>query len=633
MCGIAGTLNWRAHTSGEAVDAMVTGIGHRGPDDRGLWSSPKGVCVLGHARLSIIDLSPAGHQPMLDVITGNAIVFNGEIYNFQELRKKLVSVGDLFNSHSDTEVILALYRRHGIDCLKFLRGMFALAIWDEKRQRLFLARDRVGKKPLNYAVTKLGLAFCSELHPLSRHPSVDNGMDLEALELYLQCQFIPAPWTIYRGIRKLPPAHYAVYDRTGLTIEKYWEVDYRDKIQISEAAALDALEEKLTEAVRLRMIADVPLGALLSGGVDSSVVVALMAKLSNEPVRTFSIGFEEEAFNELRWAQQAAERCGTLHHPDIVKGDVEHLLPNLARHYGEPYADDSAVPSFFVSAVARRHVTVALNGDGGDELLGGYPRYRLRASAMRLSKLLGTLSPPRFLADLAPRLLAARSIPERAVRKLLMQYVNPELGSTMMFAAYWNDPERRELLHHGQSELLPEWRRTWLERAFAHADNPVDRMLWLDSRAYLPGDLLVKMDIASMHCGLETRSPLLDHEVIEFCARLPVQYKVKGRVGKYLLKKLAERYFPANFVHRPKMGFGPPLAAWLRGPLRNVLNETLLDVKLMAPLSAPVIERTLKEFEAGINAHESRLWALLMFGYWRRQEYCDQTTCNLVRLS
>ena len=350
---------------------------------------------------------------------------------FSPCARTCETAGDVFKSHSDTEVILALYRRHGIDCLKFLRGMFALAIWDEQRQRLFLARDRVGKKPLNYAVTKSGLAFCSELHPLSRHPGVDNGMDLEALELYLQCQFIPAPWTIYRGIRKLPPAHYAVYDRNGLKIEKYWEIDYRDKIRISEADALDALEEKLTEAVRLRMIADVPLGALLSGGVDSSVVVALMAKLSNEPVRTFSIGFEEEAFNELRWAQQAAERCGTQHHPDIVKGDVEHLLPKLARHYGEPYADSSAVPSFFVSAIARRHVTVALNGDGGDELLGGYPRYSLPASAMWLSGLLGRLSPPRFLAELAPSLLAAKSLPQRAVRKLLMQYVNPELRSIM----------------------------------------------------------------------------------------------------------------------------------------------------------------------------------------------------------
>ena len=620
MCGIAGELNSIAHANREAVHAMVSGISHRGPDDRGLWSSPNATCALGHARLSIIDLSPAGHQPMLDSLTGNAIVFNGEIYNFQALRKDCQAAGDVFKSHSDTEVILALYRRHGFGCLKFLRGMFALAIWDEQRQQIFLARDRVGKKPLNYSVTKTGIAFCSELHPLSRHPGVDTGIDLEALELYLQCQFIPAPWTIYRGIRKLPPAHYAVYDGTGLKIEQYWEIDYRHKIQISEADAVDALEDKLTEAIRLRMIADVPLGALLSGGVDSSVVVALMAKLSKEPVNTFSIGFEEEAFNELPWAQKAAERCGTKHYPEIVKGEVEHLLPILARHYGEPFADSSAVPSFFVSAAARRHVTVALNGDGGDELLGGYPRYWLPESSLRASALLGGWMSPRLLAQLAPRLRAAKTIPMRAVRKLLMQYANPELRSTLMFAAFWDDPVRRELLSNGSDTLLPDWRRVWLERAFAHADNPVDRMLWMDSHTYLPGDLLVKMDIASMHCGLETRSPLLDHEVIEFCARLPVQFKVKDRVGKHLLKKLAERYFPAEFVHRRKMGFGVPLGNWLRGPLRKVLRETLLDARLMAPLSATVIERTLREFETGGNVHESRLWSLLMFGLWRSQQ-------------
>lgn len=620
MCGVAGELNWKACANSDAVDAMVSGIAHRGPDDRGLWRSPNRVCAFGHARLSVVDLSPAGHQPMVDPLTGNAIVFNGEIYNFQSLRKDCEAAGDVFKSHSDTEVILALYRRHRVGCLKFLRGMFALAIWDERCQRLFLARDRVGKKPLNYAVTKAGLAFCSELHRLSRHPGVDNGMDLEALELYLQCQFIPAPWTIYRGLRKLPPAHYAVYDHSGLKIEQYWDVDYRDKIQISEADALDTLEEKLTEAVRLRMIADVPLGALLSGGVDSSVVVALMAKLSNEPVRTFSMGFEEETFNELPWAQQAATRCGTLHHPEIVKGDVEHLLPKLARHYGEPFADSSAVPSFFVTAAARRHVTVALNGDGGDELLGGYPRYWLPESALRASALLGRWMSPAHLANLAPRLLTVKTIPMRAARKLLLQYANPELRSVLMFAGFWDDPLRRQLLPKGSNTLLSDWRREWLERAFVHADNPVDRMLWMDNRTYLPGDLLVKMDIASMHCGLETRSPLLDHEVIEFCARLPVRHKVKYRVGKYLLKKLAERYFPADFVHRPKMGFGIPLAAWLRGPLRKVMNETLRDAQIMAPLSSTVIERTLREFEAGGNEHESRLWALLMFGAWRRQQ-------------
>ncbi|MGH9904008.1 MAG: asparagine synthase (glutamine-hydrolyzing), partial [Pyrinomonadaceae bacterium] len=546
-------------------------------------------------------------------------VFNGEIYNFQLLRMDCEAAGDVFKSDSDTEVILAVYRRHGVDCLKLLRGMFAFAIWDEQRQRLFLARDRMGKKPLNYAISKTNFVFCSELQPLSRHPGVDNQMDLEALELYLQCQFIAAPWTIYRGIRKLPPAHFAVYDRDGVRIERYWKIDYRSKIQISEADALDALEEKLTEAVRLRMIADVPLGALLSGGVDSSVVVALMAKVSSAPVRTFSIGFEQEAFNELPWAQQAAERCGTLHHPEMVRGDVEYLLPMLARHYGEPYADSSAVPSFFVSAAARRHVTVALNGDGGDELLGGYPRYWLSQPALLSSRLLGGWISPERLAQLGAQLITATTIPKRLIRKVLMQYANPELRSTMMFAAYWNDAERRELLPDG-SNLLPSWRIDWLERAFAHADNPVDRMLWLDTHIYLPGCLLVKMDIASMHCGLETRSPLLDHEVIEFCARLSVQHKVNGGVGKYLLKKLAERYFPAEFVHRRKMGFGIPLETWLRGPLRRVMIETLRDAELMAPLSIEVVERTLQQFEAGGNEHESRLWALLMFGYWRRQQ-------------
>ena len=624
VCGIAGHIRFTEQPSAQHVAALVRGIRHRGPDDSGLWVSPGKECVLGHARLSIIDLSPLGHQPMVDHQTGNSLVFNGEIYNFQTLRKECEDSGDTFRSHSDTEVILALYRRHGVACLGKLRGMFAFALWDERLKSLFLARDRVGKKPLNYAVMKTGIAFCSELHPLSRHPGVDTGIDMEALELYLQLQFIPAPWSIYRGIRKLPPAHYALYDRNGLKIEPYWEIDYHDKIQISEADALDALEEKLTEAVRLRMIADVPLGALLSGGVDSSVVVALMAKLSKAPVNTFSIGFEEETFNELPWAQQAAERCGTLHHPKIVKGDVEDLLPKLARHYGEPFADHSAVPSFIVSAAARCHVTVALNGDGGDELLGGYSHYSLPGWIIQLSKQIGGLIPRALLADWAPRLIDAKTIPQRAMRKLLMQYANPELRS-LMFASFWTDPERRQLLPDGPSLLLRDWRRSLLESAFAYADNPVERMLWMDNCTYLPDDLLVKMDIASMHCGLETRSPLLDHEVIEFCARLPVRYKVKDRVGKYLLKKLAERYFPVGFVHRRKMGFGIPLDEWLRGPLRRTLEGTLRDIEIMTPLDPHVIGKTLDEFLHHHVDHSCRLWALLMYGIWRKQQRLETT--------
>lgn len=620
MCGIAGQIDFRNPPAGASVAELVRRIRHRGPDDQGLWSSPDGACVLGHARLSIIDLSPLGHQPMLDPETGNAIVFNGEIYNFQTLRRDCEAAGARFRSHSDTEVILALYRRYGVDCLSKLRGMFAFALWDAGRRRLFLARDRVGKKPLNYALTPNGLVFCSEIDPLSRHPAVSREMDLEALELYLQSQYIPAPWTIYRAIRKLPPAHYALLDEQGQRLERYWNVDYTRKVHLSGQDALDGLEERLTEAVRLRMISDVPLGALLSGGVDSSVIVALMARLSGEPIRTFSIGFREEAFNELPFAQQAAERCGTRHHPEIVAGDVAHLLPDLARHYGEPFADSSAVPSFFVSQVARRHVTVAMNGDGGDELLGGYPRYWLSPVRLWTARHLPDLFSARQLTRMASRLATVTNLPGRAVRKLVTEFGWPELRSVNMYAGFWDDSIRARLLGAvADPDLLPRWRSEWLRGAMAHADNPVDRMLWYDNRTYLPGDLLVKMDIASMHCGLETRSPLLDHEVIEYCAALPLGYKVHNRVGKYLLKRLAERFFPPEFVHRRKMGFGIPLADWLRGPLRPVLHETLLDAVLMEPLSMPVLMEVLAAFDAGDDTQQSRLWAALMYGVWRRR--------------
>ncbi|HEX4884778.1 MAG TPA: asparagine synthase (glutamine-hydrolyzing) [Casimicrobiaceae bacterium] len=619
MCGIAGEARWTGAADAAAVDAMVSRVAHRGPDDRGLWTAPDGACALGHARLAIVDLSPAGHQPMVDPSTGNALVFNGEIYNHRELRATCERDGDAFRSQSDTEVILALYRRHGLACLRLLRGMFAIGLWDAARRQLVLARDRLGKKPLVYAATPSGVAFCSELDALARLPGIDDGLDAEALELYLQCQYVPSPWTIFRGIRKLPPAHYAVCDGTGMTLYRYWDIDYRDKLRIGDGDALDALEERLTEAVRLRMLADVPVGAMLSGGVDSSVVVALMAKLAASPVRTFSIGFPEAAFDELPWARQAAQRCGTLHHPEVVRGDVAALLPTLARHYGEPYADDSAVPSFLVCASLRRHVTVALNGDGGDELLGGYERYRLPAWAVHASTLLGRWAPPARLARLAIALQGATSLRGRALRKLLMQGTNPELRSVTMYGDYWQDAARRALFPGGDDAVVPQWRERWLAGAFAHADNAVDRMLWLDSHTYLPDCLLAKMDIASMHCGLETRSPLLDHEVVEFCARLPVRVKVRGGDGKVLLKQLAERHYPAAFVRRRKQGFAVPLASWLRGPLHGVLRDTLHDAPLMAPLSAPAIAAALQAFENGDDGHRHRLWALLMFGAWRRQ--------------
>ncbi len=623
MCGLAGEVHWAQGVNPVATERMAQGVAHRGPDDQGLWLEADRRCVLAHRRLSIIDLSPLGHQPMLDPLTGNSVVFNGEIYNYRELRKQCQVAGDAFRSESDTEVLLALYRRHGVSFLRFLRGMFAIALWDARHEQLFLARDRVGKKPLNYALTNHGIVFCSEIHPLACHPSVSGEIDLEALELYLQLQAVPAPWTIYRQIRKLPPAHFAVFDRGGLRLERYWNVDYRATARLSEGEALEAFESRLTEAVRFRMISDVPIGALLSGGVDSSVVVALMAKLSGSPVRTFSIGFNESAFNELPYAAQAAEACGTLHRAEVVGGKIEDLLPQVARHYGEPFADSSALPSFRVSDVARQDVKVVLNGDGGDELLGGYSRYAVPDWSIRSGTLLGRMLGPRRLVDLMPLWANARSLPARALRKLAREVLNPEMGSLLMFMGYWNDELRAELMGQSQHEqLLPAWRLRWLEEAFRHGHNPIDRMLWLDNRTYLPDDLLVKMDIAAMHCGLEARSPLLDHEVIEFCASLPVKYKVQRRTGKYLLKRLAEKYYPRDFVHRRKMGFGIPVADWLRGPLRRHAEEVILDPATMEPLDRDAIQRSWARLTsaagAAADAEAGRVWALLMYGQWRQ---------------
>lgn len=623
MCGLAGQVHWHQGVDPSATEQMAEGIAHRGPDDQGVWIDRDRRCVLAHRRLSIIDLSPLGHQPMRDPDTGNVLVFNGEIYNYRALRRQCESMGDAFRSESDTEVILALYRRHGERCLRQLRGMFAIALWDDRRQQLFLARDRLGKKPLHYALTPDGLVFCSELHPLAGHPLVDTRMDEEALELYLQLQAVPAPWSIYRGVRKLPPAHFAVFTRNGLSLERYWKVDYRPKVRMTEAEALEAFHEKLTDAVRLRMISDVPLGALLSGGVDSSVIVALMSKLSGTPVRTFSIGFRERAFNELSYANEAARICGTSHHPEIVSGDVEGLLPRIARHYGEPYADSSAIPSFLVSRVARRQVTVVLNGDGGDELLGGYPRYSVPDHAIRSGAVVSHLLGPDGLVGLMPLWANARSFSARALRRIARDLMSPEMGGLLMFMGYWNDDLRRRLLDRSPGrDLLQEWRLSWMRQAFRHADNPIDRMLWLDTHTYLPDDLLVKMDIASMHCGLEARSPLLDHEVIEFCSRLPVELKVRRRTGKYLLKRLAEQYFPRDFVHRKKMGFGIPVAMWLRRELRTHVEATILDAALMEPLHMPTIRaawsRLLVTRGATADAEAGRIWALLMYGQWRR---------------
>jgi len=619
MCGIAGEVRFDGGVSSPPLEAMSREIRHRGPDDEGIWIEERRRCGLAFRRLSIIDLSPLAHQPMIDPETGNVIIFNGEIYNFQGLRRECEEAGARFRSHSDTEVILALFRRLGPDCVHRLRGMFALAIWDAHKSELFLARDRFGKKPLNYALTRHGLIFCSEIDPLSRHPAVSCEEDREALELYLQLLYVPAPWTICKQIRKLPPAHWAICSESGLRIEQYWDLDYTRKIRIADDEAFEAFEAKFVEAVRLRMIADVPLGALLSGGVDSSAVVAAMAEHSPVPVKTFSIGFEEQSLNELPHAEQAARICGTEHHPQVVTADVEALLPEMARRYGEPYADPSAIPSFVISRTAREQVTVALNGDGGDELLGGYPRYRLSRASLIASAVLGPLIPAQSLASVAGDHLIRPEFLSRGASRLVREFLHPELGSLVNARNNWDAAGRAALLRGGgEAAAVPAWRAAWLSRTAARASNPFDRMLYFDNHTQLPGDLLVKMDIASMHCSLEARSPLLDHELAEFCAALPLRLKLRHGSGKHLLKRLAAKTFGWPFVNRPKQGFGIPLEQWLRGALRKRMIATLSDAGLMAPFDDRIVARTMWEFLVGRRpGHAHRLWGLLMYGTWR----------------
>ena len=621
MCGIAGEVRFDGGVTARPLEAMSHRIRHRGPDDDGLWMEERLRCGFAFRRLSIIDLSPLAHQPMTDPETGNVIVFNGEIYNFQELRRECQQAGAHFRSRSDTEVILALYRRLGPACVKKLRGMFAIAIWDAAKSELFLARDRFGKKPLNYALTQHGLVFCSEIDPLSRHPLVQRSQDVEALTLFLQLLYIPAPWTIFTQIRKLPPAHWAIFSTRGLRIERYWDLDYTCKFRISEDEALEAFEEKFDEAVKLRMIADVPLGALLSGGVDSGAVVAAMAKHASAPVKTFSVGFEEEGLNELPQAEEAARICGTEHHPQIVTPDVESLLPVMARHYGEPFADPSAIPSFLISKTARQYVTVALNGDGGDELLGGYPRYGLSRISLMASGVFGRLISARSLISIAADNAIRPEILSRALSRMTRELLHPELGSLVNSRNNWDAGDRKALLRDDlASGVVPTWRADWLAQARAHASNPFDQMLYFDNHTQLPGDLLVKMDIASMHCSLEARSPLLDHELAEFCAGLPLHMKLRNRGGKFLLKRLAGRTFGWDYVNRPKRGFGIPLERWLGNALRNQLIDTLSDRSLMAPFDDGVVKGTLANFLGGDRRpnHTFRIWGLFMYGTWRR---------------
>jgi len=597
---------------------------HRGPDDWGVWSD--GRCALGHRRLSIIDLSEAGRQPMSNARGDVRITFNGEIYNFQHLRRELEGLGHVFRTRTDTEAIIYAYEQWGVDCLARLRGMFAFGIWDHRRRRLFLARDRVGKKPLFYAQFGDRFLFASELQGILADKDIPREVDPPAIDAYLSYGYVPAPHTAFKGIYKLPPAHYLTLDlkQTGFEkrVERYWSLDYEPKLRIGEDEACEVLREKMTEAVRLRMLSDVPLGAFLSGGVDSSVVVGLMARLSGAKVKTFSIGFNEAAYDETVHARRIAERWETDHHEFIVEPDALSILPKLVRHYGEPYADSSAIPTFYVTQMTRRHVTVALNGDGGDESFAGYERYLANHLAERMRSIPGAAMAARSLSHVIPDSIDPKSRARRA-RRFLAVASQPMAERYPRWLKTFQDEAKPRLYSPEFSGLLNVQGAGSPKALYdgSMPPHPIDAAMAMDVASYLPYDLLVKVDIASMANSLEARSPFLDHEVMEFAARLPVEIKFRGGRLKSLLKRTFADLLPPENVNRRKMGFGVPVGQWFRGPLRDLLQDALLSPRALERgyFREPEVRRLVDEHLERRADHSFQLWNLLMGELWHQE--------------
>lgn len=620
MCGIAGKVYRDPARPVEVgvLRAMCGAMAHRGPDDEQLFLDA-GV-GLGMRRLAVIDLA-GGRQPMASEDKRVRAICNGEIYNFRALREELLAGGHRLETRSDVEVLPHLYEREGAGCVARLRGMFAFALWDAGARRLVLARDRLGKKPLVYAPLPDGLVFASELSALLLDPAVDRTLDLEALDAYLRCQAVPAPRTIYRGVRKLPPGHLLVWEDGRLRSEPYWRLDFTRKAAARPEERRARLRELLTESLRLRLVSDVPLGVLLSGGVDSTTLAALAARELAQPVETFSVGFAEAGYSELPAARRVAEHLGARHHEATVTLDVPSLLPTLARHYGEPFADKSAVPTYAVTRMARGSLTVALAGDGGDEAFAGYPRYLTSGFTRRLPfgpgkrRRLGrgllrralALDASRSEARLARHALEPLAPPARSV-------LFPEFFPGHALAKLYRPEVRAAVAGRWEAEVLGRW------DAVPEELDDLDAALCLDYGLYLPETLLVKMDVASMANSLEVRAPFLDHQLVEFAASLPAEAKIAGGVGKAILRDLARDLVPPEILAAPKRGFSAPVAAWLRGPLRSFAEATLLrEAKGLPAYFQPQAVRALWEaHQSGRENHAMRLWALLVFEVWYR---------------
>jgi asparagine synthase (glutamine-hydrolysing) len=624
MCGIAGKIDFGGPVEQETVARMCALMEHRGPDSRGVRGA-EGAAI-GAQRLAIIDVAH-GDQPVTNEDGSVIAALNGEIYNFAELRERLVRAGHSFRSHVDTEVLAHLYEEHGERMVDQLRGMFAFAIWDTRRRQLLLARDRPGKKPLFWARRGDRVWFASEVRALFADPELRPEVEPRAIDAYLALQYVPHPLSAFRGVHKLPPATTLSISADGEREERYWSLDYTAKVAGIGLGFDDAKERvraAISEATRIRLMSEVPLGAFLSGGVDSSAIVACMAEHMSEPVKTFSIGFPEREFDELEYARKVAERFGTEHREFVVEPDALSIMPKLARHYGEPYADPSAIPSFYLSELTKQHVTVALNGDGGDESFAGYSRYRA-------NRLLGWLrsqaAPLRAMGDLARRLPeGARDNSARArVRRLAGTAGMSPAERYLSWMTPFDDERRGRLLRPEfaaslrGSDATEGVHAAW---SASRADDLLDVMLDVDVHTYLPDDLLVKIDIATMAYSVEARSPLLDHEVMELAASLPADYKLgRGGVTKHVLKEAFRADLPDDILDRPKKGFGVPLRHWFRDELRDMPREMLLDpgARTTEWLRREEVERLIDEHRDERADHSLRLWTLLQLETWHRE--------------
>lgn len=623
MCGIAGQASAAERpVSRTLIEGMCAALEHRGPDARGIYIGER--VGLGIQRLRVIDLE-TGDQPIFSEDRSVVVVLNGEIYNFRQLRAQLRAKGHHFATEGDTEVIAHLYEEHGPSCVQLLDGMFAFALWDGRDETLLLARDRVGKKPLFYAQREGGLTFASELGALVLDEEIERRVNPVALDCYLAYGCIQAPHSIFEGVRKLPPASILLYRGGTAEITRYWHLDYSQKLATGNRREIaQEVRTSIRQAVRKRLVADVPLGAFLSGGIDSSAVVWAMAQESDEQVKTFSIGFSSEDFDELPHARTIATLFGTEHHELMVEPDAIEIVPRIVRHYGEPFADPSAVPTFYVAEMTRRHVTVALNGDGGDEAFGGYSRYAAVLLMERLARLPRPL--PAVASAIARRLPRGRAVNSQRerIRRLVSALDLPPPARYARYMACF-DGHQREALYSdelkaelGQSKAPSVIAEPWLA---ASGNSPIDAVLEVDTEFFLPADLLVKIDIATMAHSLEARSPLLDPTLLQLAASLPPELKVHGTQKKVILRDAMRGHLPDEILDRPKQGFGIPLVHWLRGPLRQWSREILLDNAALRRgwFRRGQVEALLDRHASGREDCSTRIWALLMLELWCRE--------------